>query len=111
LTPAASYGLPQKIMSGGAFGNAKMFRNCWDCPASEANPKTARLATPGPRWPVRAHQCEVKAAIAACEPPVSVAAKKRELGGDFKNNGRALRPKGLGSRVAGWYGRASSVFD
>jgi hypothetical protein len=36
----------------------------------------------------------VKAAIAACEPAISVDTKKKELVGDFKNNGRELRPKG-----------------
>src|ERR1051325_6870706 len=36
----------------------------------------------------------VKAAISAGEPPSSVDNKKKELVGDFKNNGRELRPKG-----------------
>jgi hypothetical protein len=36
----------------------------------------------------------VKAAIAAGEPAISVDTKKKELVGDFKNNGRELRPKG-----------------
>jgi hypothetical protein len=36
----------------------------------------------------------VQAAIAADEPAISVDTKKKELIGDFKNNGRELRPKG-----------------
>jgi Rhodopirellula transposase DDE domain len=36
----------------------------------------------------------VKAAINAGEPAISVDTKKKELLGDFKNNGRELRPKG-----------------
>jgi hypothetical protein len=36
----------------------------------------------------------VKAAIAAGEPAISVDTKKKELVGDFKNNGRELRPRG-----------------
>jgi hypothetical protein len=36
----------------------------------------------------------VKAAINAGEPAISVDTKKKELVGDFKNNGRELRPKG-----------------
>ena len=36
----------------------------------------------------------VKAAIAAGEPAISVDTKKKDLVGDFKNNGRELRPKG-----------------
>jgi len=36
----------------------------------------------------------VKAAIAAGEPVISVDTKKKELVGDFKNNGKELRPKG-----------------
>src|SRR3954467_10441132 len=36
----------------------------------------------------------VKAAISAGEPAISVDTKKKELVGDFKNNGRGLRPKG-----------------
>jgi hypothetical protein len=36
----------------------------------------------------------VQAAIAACEPAISVDTKKKELVGDFKNNGRELRRKG-----------------
>ena len=37
---------------------------------------------------------EVKACQAAGQPVISVDAKKKELVGDFKNNGRELRPKG-----------------
>jgi hypothetical protein len=36
----------------------------------------------------------VKAAINAGQPAISVDTKKKELVGDFKNNGRELRPKG-----------------
>ena len=36
----------------------------------------------------------VQAAVAAGEPAISVDTKKKELVGDFKNNGRELRPKG-----------------
>ncbi len=36
----------------------------------------------------------VKAAISAGSPAISVDTKKKELVGDFKNNGRELRPKG-----------------
>jgi hypothetical protein len=36
----------------------------------------------------------VQAAISAGEPAISVDTKKKELVGDFKNNGRELRPKG-----------------
>jgi hypothetical protein len=36
----------------------------------------------------------VKAAIAAGEPAISVDTKRKELIGDFKNNGRELRPMG-----------------
>jgi hypothetical protein len=36
----------------------------------------------------------VQAAIAAGEPAISVDTKKKELVGDFKNNGRELRPRG-----------------
>lgn len=36
----------------------------------------------------------VQAALAAGEPAISVDTKKKELVGDFKNNGRELRPKG-----------------
>jgi hypothetical protein len=36
----------------------------------------------------------IQAALAAGEPAISVDTKKKELVGDFKNNGRELRPKG-----------------
>jgi hypothetical protein len=36
----------------------------------------------------------LKAALAAGQPAISVDTKKKELVGDFKNNGRELRPKG-----------------
>jgi hypothetical protein len=36
----------------------------------------------------------VKAALVAGQPAISVDTKKKELVGDFKNNGRELRPKG-----------------
>lgn len=37
---------------------------------------------------------QVKAALAANQPAISVDTKKKELVGDFKNNGRDYRPKG-----------------
>jgi hypothetical protein len=37
---------------------------------------------------------QVKAALAADQPAISVDTKKKELVGDFKNSGRELRPKG-----------------
>jgi Rhodopirellula transposase DDE domain len=37
---------------------------------------------------------QVKAALAASQPAISVDTKKKELVGDFKNAGRELRPKG-----------------
>jgi transposase len=37
---------------------------------------------------------QVKAALANCEPAISVDTKKKELVGDFKNAGREWRPKG-----------------
>src|SRR3954454_11306764 len=37
---------------------------------------------------------QVKTALAAGEPVIAVDAKKKELVGDFKNGGRAWRPKG-----------------
>ena len=43
----------------------------------------------------------MKAAIAAGEPAISVDTKKKELVGDFKNNGRELRPKGQPEAGAG----------
>jgi transposase len=41
----------------------------------------------------------VKAALAAGEPAISVDTKKKELVGDFKNNGRQYRPKGDPEKV------------
>ena len=60
----------------------------------QANRKTRE----GGNHPVRDAQFEhinatVKAAIAAGEPAISVDTKKKELVGDFKNNGRELRPQ------------------
>jgi hypothetical protein len=42
---------------------------------------------------------QVKQALAACEPAISVDPKKKELVGDFKNNGREWRPKGKPEQV------------
>lgn len=61
----------------------------------QANSKTRE----GGKHPDRNAQFEhintaVKAAINAGEPAISVDTKKKELVGDFKNNGRELRPKG-----------------
>lgn len=57
----------------------------------QANRKTRE----GGNHPDRdAHNATVKAAMAAGEPAISVDTKKKELLGDFKNNGRELRPKG-----------------
>src|SRR5215218_4364530 len=39
-------------------------------------------------------EAKVKTALAAGEPVISVDAKKKELGGDFKNGGREWHPKG-----------------
>src|SRR3954451_9753039 len=44
---------------------------------------------------------KVKTALAAGEPVISVDAKKKELVGDFKNGGRAWRPKGSPEAVRG----------
>ena len=44
---------------------------------------------------------QVKAALAAGEPAISVDTKKKELVGDFKNAGREWRPKGAAGRSAG----------
>ena len=61
----------------------------------QANRKTRE----GSKNPDRNAQFEhinktVQTAIAAGEPAISVDTKKKELVGDFKNNGRELRPKG-----------------
>jgi hypothetical protein len=45
---------------------------------------------------------EVKAFQAAGEPVISVDTKKKELVGDFKNDGRELRPKGPPPSRAHW---------
>jgi len=42
---------------------------------------------------------QVKAALAADQPAISVDTKKKELVGDFKNNGREYRPKGNPEKV------------
>jgi len=42
---------------------------------------------------------QVKAALAAGQPAISVDTKKKELVGDFKNNGREYRPKGDPEKV------------
>lgn len=42
---------------------------------------------------------QVKAALAAGQPAISVDTKKKELVGDFKNNGRDYRPKGDPEKV------------
>ncbi|CCV05727.1 hypothetical protein MESS2_1650010 [Mesorhizobium metallidurans STM 2683] len=41
----------------------------------------------------------MKAALAADQPAISVDTKKKELVGDFKNNGREYRPKGDPEKV------------
>ena len=63
----------------------------------------------------------VSKALAEKQPVISVDTKKKELVGDFKNNGRELRPKGIagsGPRNArlrhpgDWAGRAPyGVYD
>jgi hypothetical protein len=61
----------------------------------QANSKTREGGTHPDRDAQFAHINEtVKAAIVAGEPAISVDTKKKELVGDFKNNGRELRPKG-----------------
>ena len=67
------------------------------CPAAQAVRR--RKTREGSNNPDRNAQFEhvnatVQAAIAAGEPAISVDTKKKELVGDFKNNGRELRPKG-----------------
>ena len=42
---------------------------------------------------------QVKAALADDQPAISVDTKKKELVGDFKNNGREYRPKGVPEKV------------
>jgi hypothetical protein len=61
----------------------------------QANSKTREGTQHADRDAQFAHiNTMVKAAIAAGEPAISVDTKKKELVGDFKNNGRELRPKG-----------------
>ena len=61
----------------------------------QANRKTREGASHPDRDAQFAHiNATVKAAISAGEPAISVDTKKKELVGDFKNNGRELRPKG-----------------
>jgi hypothetical protein len=61
----------------------------------QANSKTREGGKHPDRDAQFAHINEtVKAPIAAGEPAISVDTKKKELVGDFKNNGRELRPKG-----------------
>jgi len=61
----------------------------------QANRKTREGANHPDRDAQFAHiNATVKAAIADGEPAISVDTKKKELVGDFKNNGRELRPKG-----------------
>ena len=60
----------------------------------QANSKTREGGKHPDRDAQFAHINEtVKASIAAGEPAISVDTKKKELVGDFKNNGRELRPK------------------
>jgi DDE family transposase len=61
----------------------------------QANRKTREGGNHPDRDAQFAHiNATVKAAMAAGEPAISVDTKKKELVGDFKNNGRELRPKG-----------------
>jgi hypothetical protein len=61
----------------------------------QANRKTREGGNHPDRDAQFAHiNATVKAAIADGEPAISVDTKKKELVGDFKNNGRELRPKG-----------------
>ena len=61
----------------------------------QANSKTREGCKHPDRDAQFAHiNATVKAAIIAGEPAISVDTKKKELVGDFKNNGRELRPKG-----------------
>ena len=52
---------------------------------------------------------QVKAALAADQPAISVDTKKKELVGDFKNNGREYRPKGDPERSACMTSRSPSL--
>ena len=61
----------------------------------QANRKTREGSNHPDRDAQFAHiNATVKAAIAAGEPAISVDTKKKELVGDFKNNGRELRRQG-----------------
>src|SRR3954462_6260468 len=61
----------------------------------QANRKTREGGNHPDRDAQFAHiNATVKAAVAAGEPTISVDTKKKELVGDFKNNGRELRRKG-----------------
>jgi Rhodopirellula transposase DDE domain len=61
----------------------------------QANSKTREGGQHPDRDAQFAHiNATVKAAIIAGEPAISVDTKQKELVGDFKNNGRELRPKG-----------------
>jgi Rhodopirellula transposase DDE domain len=61
----------------------------------QANSKTREGSNHPDRNAQFAHiNAEVKAFQAAGQPVISVATKKKELVGDFKNGGRELRPKG-----------------
>src|SRR3954452_20461302 len=61
----------------------------------QANSKTREGGKHPDRDAQFAHINEtMKASIGAGEPAISVDTKKKELVGDFKNNGRELRPKG-----------------
>src|SRR4051812_10822422 len=61
----------------------------------QANAKTHEgLSHPDRDAQVAFIDAKVKTALAAGEPVISVDAKKKELVGDFKNGGRAWRPKG-----------------
>jgi hypothetical protein len=61
----------------------------------QANSKTREGAQHPDRDAQFAHiNAAVKASITVGEPAISVDTKKKELVGDFKNNGRELRPKG-----------------
>jgi hypothetical protein len=64
----------------------------------QANCKTREGGSHPDRDAQFAHiNATVKAAIAAGEPAISVDTKKKELVGDFKNNGRELLPAGAAS--------------
>ncbi|MDQ3163305.1 MAG: ISAzo13 family transposase [Actinomycetota bacterium] len=67
----------------------------------QANAKTREGASHPDRDAQFRHiNATVKAALDAGEPTISVDTRKKELGGDFKNGGRELRPKGQPERCA-----------